>query len=91
MILTPLTGLSGETLYGGRPEVWWRRKFRHLRRRIEDLEAYLSKRQSAHIALGISNPSQSKLDKTLRYYQAELTTLDHKASLASVPRRWRYE
>ena len=91
MILTPLTAISGETLHGGCPEVWWRRKFRYLRRQIEDVDAYLSKRQSAHMTLGISNPSQSKLAKTLRYYQAELATLEHKATLVSVPRSWRYE
>ena len=78
MILSTLTPPSGETLYGGRPEDWWRRKFRFYRRQIVFLEEFLGKQPSA------------KLTKSLRYFQAELDALDRQASLAAVPRQWRY-
>jgi clan AA aspartic protease (TIGR02281 family) len=78
MILTDLAGSAGEALYGGRPEDWWRRKFHYYRRQIESLEAYLKERASP------------KATKTLRYFQAELDTLDRQATQAAVPRQWRY-
>jgi clan AA aspartic protease (TIGR02281 family) len=78
MILTDLAGSVGEALYGGRPEDWWRRKFRYYRRRIEILEAYLKEQASP------------KATKTLRYFQTELDTLDRQATQAAVPRQWRY-
>jgi clan AA aspartic protease (TIGR02281 family) len=78
MILTDLAGHAGEALYGGRPEDWWRRKFRYYRRQIELLEAYF-KEQGSPQAI-----------KTLRYFQAELDTLDRQATQAAVPRQWRY-
>jgi clan AA aspartic protease (TIGR02281 family) len=78
MILTDLTGSAGEALYGGRPEDWWRRKFRYYRRQIEMLEAYFKEQASP------------KAPKTLRYFQAELDTLDRQATQAAVPRQWRY-
>jgi hypothetical protein len=91
LILVPLTDSAGESLYGGRPEAWWRRKFRYLRGQIETLDNYLKKRQSDYTTIGILRPSQSKFTRTLQYYQAELRNLEHKASLASVPNKWRYE
>jgi clan AA aspartic protease (TIGR02281 family) len=78
MTLSPLMPPPGETLYGGRPEDWWRRKFRFYRRQIEALEEVLAKKPSA------------KLTRSLRYLQTELETLEHQASLAAVPRQWRY-
>jgi hypothetical protein len=78
MTLTALAASPGEALYGGHAEDWWRRKFRFYRRQIGLLEAYLSK------------PSSPEFAKTLRYFQAELMALDHQASLAAVPRHWRY-
>jgi clan AA aspartic protease (TIGR02281 family) len=78
MTLTTLTGIPGQTLYGGHPEDWWRRKFRFYRRQVALLEAYLSKQSAPRLA------------KTLRYFQAELASLERKASQASVPRHWRY-
>ena len=78
MILSPLTPPPGETLYGGRPEDWWRRKFRFYRQQIEALEEVLGKKPSA------------KLTRSLRYLQTELAALEHQASLAAVPRQWRY-
>ena len=78
MTLSTMTPPPGETLYGGRSEDWWRRKFRFYRRQIVFLEEVLGKQPSA------------KLSKSLRYFQAELDTLDRQASLAAVPRQWRY-
>jgi clan AA aspartic protease (TIGR02281 family) len=78
MILTDFAESSGEALYGGRPEDWWRRKFRYYRRQIESLEAHLKEQVSP------------KATKTLRYFQAELDTLDRQATQAAVPRQWRY-
>jgi clan AA aspartic protease (TIGR02281 family) len=78
MILTDLARSAGEALYGGRPEDWWRRKFRYYRRQIESLEAYFKEQASP------------KATKTLRYFQAELDTLDRQATQAAVPRQWRY-
>jgi clan AA aspartic protease (TIGR02281 family) len=77
MTLSPLTTPPGETLYGGRPEDWWRRKFRFYRQQIEALEEVLAKKPSA------------KLTRSLRYLQTELETLERQASLAAVPRQWR--
>jgi len=78
MILTDLARSAGGALYGGRPEDWWRRKFRYYRRQIESLEAYFKEQASP------------KATKTLRYFQAELDTLDRQATQAAVPRQWRY-
>jgi hypothetical protein len=78
MTLSTLTPPPGETLYGGRSEDWWRRKFRFYRRQIVFLEEFLDKQPSA------------KLTKSLRYFQAELNALERQASLAAVPRQWRY-
>jgi clan AA aspartic protease (TIGR02281 family) len=78
MTLSALTPTPGETLYGGRPEDWWRRKFRFYRRQIDALEEIVAKKPSA------------KLTRSLRYLQSELAALDHQASLAAVPRHWRY-
>jgi clan AA aspartic protease (TIGR02281 family) len=78
MTLSTMPPPPGETLYGGRSEDWWRRKFRFYRRQIVFLEEFLGKQPSA------------KLSKSLRYFQAELDALDRQASLAAVPRQWRY-
>ena len=63
----PLTLTPAETLYGGRPEDWWRRKFRFYRRQIEALEEVLGKKPSA------------KLTRSLRYLQTSepLNTRPH--------------
>jgi clan AA aspartic protease (TIGR02281 family) len=78
MTLSALTPPAGEPLYGGRSEDWWRRKFRFYRRQIELLEEFLAQQQSA------------QLTKSLRYFQTELNALERQASLAAVPRHWRY-
>jgi clan AA aspartic protease (TIGR02281 family) len=78
MTLSTLAPPSGEALHGGRSEDWWRRKFRFYRRQIEFLEEMLSKQPSA------------KISKSLRYLQSELDSLERQASLAAVPRQWRY-
>jgi clan AA aspartic protease (TIGR02281 family) len=78
MVLTTAAGRQGEELYGGYPESWWRRKFRFYRQQIAQIKGYLATRSSDEFV------------RTLRYFQDELADLDHKASLASVPRNWRY-
>jgi clan AA aspartic protease (TIGR02281 family) len=78
MILTTASGRPGEERYGGHPESWWRWKFRFYRRQIAQLKEYLATRPS------------DKFVRTLQYFQDELADLDHKASLAAVPRNWRY-
>jgi clan AA aspartic protease (TIGR02281 family) len=78
MILTSLPQVPGQTLYGGHPEDWWRRKFRFYRSQLDRARADLR---------GQSSP---KLTRTLRYFQAELASLERKASLAAIPRHWRY-
>lgn len=78
MTLSAFTPPADEPLYGGRSEDWWRRKFRFYRRQIELLEEFLTQQQSA------------KLTKSLRYFQTELNALERQASLAAVPRHWRY-
>lgn len=78
MILTSLPQVPGQTLYGGHSEDWWRRKFRFYRSQLDRARVNLR---------GQSSP---KLTRTLRYFQAELTGLERKASQAAIPRHWRY-
>jgi clan AA aspartic protease (TIGR02281 family) len=78
MTLSPLSAAPGEALYDDRPEEWWRRKFRYFRQQIALLDDYLRQHASP------------KLTRTRQYFQAELEALERKASLAAVPRQWRY-
>ncbi len=78
MSLKPLDQVAGTPLYGGKPQSWWRRKFRFYRRQMSLVDTYLAKRSS------------SQLEQSRRYLQSELATLERRASLASVPRDWRY-
>jgi clan AA aspartic protease (TIGR02281 family) len=78
MTLTALGNVPGVETYGGHPKDWWTRKFRFYRRLVDDLKAQLTQQPS------------SQIEKTLRYFQIELDTLERKASHAAVPRSWRY-
>jgi clan AA aspartic protease (TIGR02281 family) len=83
MRLTTLTADAGETLYSGRPEAWWRSRFSFYRQAIASFETYLQEQRP--------NPQlKAKLEKSLRFFQQKLATLDYKATLAAVPRHWRY-
>lgn len=77
LILTPLTESADAELYGGHPKDWWSRKFRFYRTQIESIRGYLGGRYAPEI------------ERTLRYFRAELETLDRQASQAGVPRSWR--
>ena len=77
LILTPLTESSNAELYGGHPQDWWVRKFRFYRSQIESVKRSMGTRYA------------SELERTLRYFRTALEALDHQASQAGVPRRWR--
>jgi clan AA aspartic protease (TIGR02281 family) len=78
LILAPPLETPGIPTYGGRSKDWWVRKFRFYRQNMESIQAYLSQQSSP------------QLEKTLRYFQAELNALERQASVAAVPRQWRY-
>ena len=77
LILTPLTESANTELYGGHPQDWWVRKFRFYRSQIESVKRYTGVRYAP------------ELERTLRYFRTALEALDHQASQAGVPRRWR--
>ena len=77
LILTPLTESVDAELYDGHPKDWWIRKFHFYRTQIESLKGYVGSRYALEV------------ERTLRYFRAELETLERQASLAGVPRRWR--
>jgi len=77
LILTPLTDSMDGEVYGGHPKDWWIRKFRFYRTQIESLKGHFSGRYAL------------EMERTLRYFRAELEALEHQASQAGVPRRWR--
>jgi hypothetical protein len=77
LILTPLTDNLDTELYGGHPKDWWIRKFRFYRTQIENLKGHSGGRYAL------------EMERTLRYFRAELETLERQASQAGVPRRWR--
>ena len=78
LILGPPIEMPGMPTYGGRSKDWWVRKFRSYRQNVETIQAYLAQQSSP------------QLEKTLRYFQAELNDLERRASVAAVPRQWRY-
>jgi clan AA aspartic protease (TIGR02281 family) len=77
LILTPLPESTDAGVYGGHPKDWWVRKFRFYRNQIDSVKRYLGIRYTP------------EFERTLRYFRAELDTLDRQASQAGVPRRWR--
>ena len=77
LILTPLTDRMDAELYDGHPKDWWIRKFRFYRTQIESLKGYSGSRYAL------------EMERTLRYFRAELEALERQASQAGVPRRWR--
>jgi clan AA aspartic protease (TIGR02281 family) len=77
LMLTPFTDSVDAELYGGHPKDWWIRKFRFYRTQIESLKGYFGGRYAL------------ELERTLRYFRAELEALERQASQAGVPRRWR--
>ena len=77
LILTPPTDSMDAELYGGHPKDWWIRKFRFYRTQIDSLKGHFGGRYAL------------EMERTLRYFRAELEALEHQASQAGVPRRWR--
>jgi len=77
LILTPLTDSMDAEVYGGHPKDWWIRKFRFYRTQIESLKGLFGGRYAL------------EMERTLRYFRAELEALEYQASQAGVPRRWR--
>lgn len=77
LILTTLVDTTNAGSYGGHPKDWWQRKFRFYRSQIESVRSYLALHATP------------ELERTLRYMQTELETLERQALLAGVPRRWR--
>ena len=77
LVLTPLTDSVDAELYGGHPKDWWIRKFRFYRSQIASLQGSSSGRYAL------------AMERTLRYFRAELEALERQASQAGVPRRWR--
>ena len=77
LILTPLIDNMDAELYGGHPKDWWIRKFRFYRTQIDSLKGHFGGRYAL------------EMERTLRYFRAELEALEHQASQAGVPRRWR--
>lgn len=70
--------VSGDAMYGGMPKSWWIRKFRFYRQHVSDTRAYIALQTSP------------QLERSLRYFEAELAALERQATLAAVPRHWRY-
>jgi clan AA aspartic protease (TIGR02281 family) len=77
LVLTPLPDSMDAELYGGHSKDWWMRKFRFYRTQIESLKGYFGSRYGL------------EMERTLRYFRAELEALERQASQAGVPRRWR--
>jgi hypothetical protein len=77
LMLTPLADNMNAELYDGHPKDWWVRKFRFYRAQIESLKGYSGSRYTL------------EMERTLRYFRAELEALERQASQAGVPRRWR--
>jgi clan AA aspartic protease (TIGR02281 family) len=77
LILAPLTDSMDAERYDGHPKDWWLRKFRFYRTQIETLKGYSGSRYAL------------EMERTLRYFRAELEALERQASQAGVPRRWR--
>jgi len=77
LILTPRTDSMDAELYDGHPKDWWIRKFRFYRAQIESLKGFSGSRYAL------------EMERTLRYFRAELEALERQASQAGVPRRWR--
>jgi clan AA aspartic protease (TIGR02281 family) len=77
LVLTPLPDSMDTELYGGHSKDWWMRKFRFYRAQIESLKGYFGSRYGP------------EMERTLRYFRAELEALERQASQAGVPRRWR--
>jgi clan AA aspartic protease (TIGR02281 family) len=77
LILAPLTDSMDAERYDGHPKDWWIRKFRFYRTQIESLKGYSGSRYAL------------EMERTLRYFRAELEALEHQASQVGVPRRWR--
>lgn len=77
LILAPLTDSMDTERYDGHPKDWWIRKFRFYRTQIETLKGYSGSRYAL------------EMERTLRYFRAELEALERQASQAGVPRRWR--
>jgi clan AA aspartic protease (TIGR02281 family) len=77
LILAPLTDNMDAERYDGHPKDWWLRKFRFYRTQIETLKGYSGSRYAL------------EMERTLRYFRAELEALERQASQAGVPRRWR--
>ncbi len=78
LTLTTPEVTAKDEVYGGLPKAWWLRKFRFYRQHISDTRAYM--------ALQVS----PQLERSLRYFEAELAALERQATLAAVPRHWRY-
>lgn len=78
LILTPPVADTDAGLYGGRSKDWWLRKFRFYRNQLTGLQSYLA------------SHALPELERTRRYMQTELDTLERQATLAGVPRHWRY-
>jgi clan AA aspartic protease (TIGR02281 family) len=77
LMLTPLPDSMDAELYGGHSKDWWIRKFRFYRAQIESLQGYFGNRYML------------EMERSLRYFRAELEALERQASQAGVPRRWR--
>src|SRR5262249_29548077 len=77
LILAPLTDSMDAERYDGHSKDWWIRKFRFYRTQIESLKGYSGSRYAL------------EMERTLRYFRAELEALERQASQAGVPRRWR--
>lgn len=78
LTLTSMDGVANAEVYGGRSKSWWIRKFRFYRRQIAELQATMRYRATPEFR------------QTLRYFQNELVALERRATLAAVPREWRY-
>jgi clan AA aspartic protease (TIGR02281 family) len=83
MVLTTLAAVPGETPFRGRPEDWWRSRFRFYRQAIAGIETYLKDKKPAP-------PLRARLEKSLGFLQQKLAALERQATLAAVPRQWRY-
>ena len=78
MQLKPIGHVAGALLYGGKPQSWWRNKFRFYRWQVSFLTSYMAEQTSP------------QLEQSRRYFQSELARLERRAIQAAVPDAWRY-
>lgn len=83
MVLTPLSTTSGDIQAPDHAEDWWRQRFRFYRQVLGNIDVFLREKT-------LPPTRRSQLERQRQVFQHKLEALDHKATLAAIPRQWRY-